>query len=96
MVYVGSHDNKVYALDAATGEYIWSFTTGDMVVSSPTVVGGVLYVGSYDHLVYALGTPQDSQETTTEAPISVIFVALAALFLIAILLLVVYRLKRSA
>jgi outer membrane protein assembly factor BamB len=33
----------------------WKFTTGGSVVSSPTVVNGVVYVGSQDKNVYAIG-----------------------------------------
>jgi outer membrane protein assembly factor BamB len=32
----------------------WSFSTGERVQSSPTVVGGTVFVGSYDGNVYAL------------------------------------------
>ena len=54
VVYVGSSDNRVYALDASTGDLIWSYETGDYVFSSPAVSGGVVYVGSRDNRVYAL------------------------------------------
>jgi len=54
IVYVGSEDNKVYALNATTGAKIWNYTTGDEVSSSPAVVDGVVYVGSGDKNVYAL------------------------------------------
>ena len=54
VIFVGSLDGKVYALNAATGALIWSYTTGDWVASSPAVVGGVVYVGSGDGKVYAL------------------------------------------
>ncbi len=53
-VYVGSYDDNVYALNALTGALIWSFKTGDSVVSSPAVENGVVYVGSEDHKIYAL------------------------------------------
>jgi outer membrane protein assembly factor BamB len=31
------------SLDAATGRLRWSYTTGDSVVSTPAVAGGVVY-----------------------------------------------------
>ncbi len=54
VVYVGSGDNNVYALNASTGAYLWQYTTGAGVYSSPTVAYGAVYVGSYDGNVYAL------------------------------------------
>ena len=56
VVYVGSDDDNVYALDAATGTQLWRYTTVDSVESSPAVVNGVVYVGSDDDNVYALDT----------------------------------------
>jgi outer membrane protein assembly factor BamB len=54
-LYVGSEDNKVYRLNAATGAVVWSYTTGMSVLSSPAVNAGVgVYVGSEDFKVYAL------------------------------------------
>ena len=46
IVYVGSTDNYVYALNAATGGTIWSYKTGSSIDSSPAVVNGVVYIGS--------------------------------------------------
>ena len=54
VVYVGSFDDNVYALDAKTGAKLWSYTTGNWVNSSPAVANGVVYVGSLDNNVYAL------------------------------------------
>ncbi|MFD8737466.1 PQQ-binding-like beta-propeller repeat protein [Streptomyces sp. NPDC059618] len=54
IVYIGSFDHKVYALDAATGAVRWTHTTGGKVGSSPTVVDGTVYIGSDDWKVYAL------------------------------------------
>ena len=53
-VYIGSGDQQVYALDAATGARRWSFATGDVVHASPAVVDGVVYIGSFDRNLYAL------------------------------------------
>ena len=54
VLYFGSQDFRVYALDAATGDKLWEFKTGSWVESSPAVVDGVVYVGSNDGNVYAL------------------------------------------
>jgi len=54
VVYVGSDDNRVYALDAVNGEEVWNYTTGGRVLASPAVINGVVYVGSYDKTLYAL------------------------------------------
>ena len=54
VVFVGSDDDRVYALNASTGALVWNYTTGGSVYSSPAVVGGIVYVGSLDDRVYAL------------------------------------------
>ena len=54
VVYVGSEDKTVYALNAGTGALIWKYTTGGIIHSSPTVANGVVYIGSFDKNVYAL------------------------------------------
>jgi outer membrane protein assembly factor BamB len=54
VVYIGSYDDNVYALKAATGTELWNFTTGDSVASSPAVANGTVYVGSSDGNIYAL------------------------------------------
>ena len=54
IVYIGSQDGNVYALNANTGTKIWNYTTGNWVRSSPTVANGIVYVGSWDHNIYAL------------------------------------------
>lgn len=53
VVYVGSEDQNIYALDANTGAVIWSYLTGYAVYSSPAVDNGVVYVGAL-YYVYAL------------------------------------------
>ena len=48
VVYVGSNDGNLYALNASTGAKLWSYPTGAAVASSPAVANGVVYVGSDD------------------------------------------------
>ena len=54
MVYFGSDDRQVYALNAATGEKIWNYTTGALTESTPAVVNGILYIGTNNDNLYAL------------------------------------------
>jgi outer membrane protein assembly factor BamB len=56
VVYVGSDDYNLYAIDALTGKEKWRFKTGDVVDSSPAVANGVVYVGSDDYNLYAIDT----------------------------------------
>jgi len=54
-VYFGSSaDDKVYCLDAATGEVCWTFFTEGPVRLAPTVVNGKVYFGSDDGWAYCL------------------------------------------
>ena len=46
VVYIGSEDDNVYALNASTGAKLWSYDTGNKVESSPAVANGVVYVGT--------------------------------------------------
>ncbi|HEY0384188.1 MAG TPA: PQQ-binding-like beta-propeller repeat protein [Candidatus Elarobacter sp.] len=54
IVYAGSGDGNVYALDAASGRKRWAFHTGNVVHASPAVAGDTVYVGSWDGYFYAL------------------------------------------
>ena len=62
VVYVGSYDNNLYALNATTGAELWQFTTGHLVESSPAVANGVLYVGSDDNHIYAFSETNNSAQ----------------------------------
>jgi outer membrane protein assembly factor BamB len=53
-VYVGSDDRSLYALDAATGEARWVYTTQAPVTSPAVVADGTVYAGSQDQVLRAL------------------------------------------
>ncbi len=50
VVYVGSNDYNLYALDAKTGALLWKYTTRYPVLASPAVANGLVYVGCEDML----------------------------------------------
>lgn len=54
LVYFGSGDGNIYALDAAAGSLKWKFKTGDVVHASPAIADGTVYIGSWDSYFYAL------------------------------------------
>ena len=54
IVYVGSEDGNLYAIDEKTGETHWKFKTGGAVHSSPTVFKNTVYIGSFDGYYYAI------------------------------------------
>lgn len=54
VVYVGSTDCNLYAIDAGSGVQKWKFETKGWVVSSPAVDSGTVYFESYDSNFYAL------------------------------------------
>ncbi len=62
LVYFGSGDANVYALDAAGGQLKWKFKTGDVVHASPAVVNGIVYVGSWDSYLYAIDAATGAQK----------------------------------
>ena len=54
IVYFGSIDSYLYALDIKTGKEKWKFKTGDWISSSPAVANGIVYFGSSDGYLYAV------------------------------------------
>jgi outer membrane protein assembly factor BamB/tRNA A-37 threonylcarbamoyl transferase component Bud32 len=54
VVYVGSYDSNVYALDAEDGKFLWKYATEGGIGSSPCVHLGRVFVGSSDRVLYAV------------------------------------------
>ena len=53
LVYVGSTDGGLYALDSESGDVLWTVFAENRVWTSPAVFDGELYFGSHDGFVYA-------------------------------------------
>lgn len=60
VVYIGSNDGSVHAINTNDGTQLWQAKTGGAVVSSPIVVNNVVFVGSRDRYVYALNASDGS------------------------------------
>lgn len=54
VVYIGSTDGRLYAVDRATGRERWRFGTRGPISSSPAVAHGLVYISSVDGNVYAV------------------------------------------
>src|SRR6202453_2742894 len=46
VVYIGSNDGNLYAIDEPSGKLHWKFETGSAIPSSPTVAAGIIYFAS--------------------------------------------------
>ncbi|MGI8643075.1 MAG: PQQ-binding-like beta-propeller repeat protein [Thermomicrobiales bacterium] len=62
ILYIGSNDGFLYALDAVTGAEQWRFETGGRITGAAAVADGSAYVGSADGYVYAIDVASGSQQ----------------------------------
>ncbi|MGD8613015.1 MAG: PQQ-binding-like beta-propeller repeat protein [Desulfobacterales bacterium] len=69
-IYVGSNDNKVYAINP-NGTLKWDFLTGGDVRSSPAIASdGTIYVGSDDGILYAFNPGGPPAKWTRPNPVN--------------------------
>lgn len=54
VVYQGTGDGRLIALDAVDGQVLWTFTAHDAVGAVPRWADGTLFFGSLDHSLYAV------------------------------------------
>ena len=54
LVYFGSHDNNVYAVNLDDGSEEWRFSTKGTVAGRPLIFRDLVVVGSFDKKIYAL------------------------------------------
>ncbi len=54
VIYIGSYDNNLYALDATNGEFRWKFPTEGAIVGRPIVYQDMVLIGSKDSNLYCI------------------------------------------
>src|SRR5919109_1678598 len=54
IAYVGGYDHKLHAIDAFTGQGLWTFEAGAGFQTNPLVVAGKVYAGNRDGFFYAI------------------------------------------
>jgi outer membrane protein assembly factor BamB len=64
LVYVGSLDHNLYALDIANGTVKWTKPLGAAIAAAPVLTNGVLYVGTFGSKVLALDARDGTQKWT--------------------------------
>lgn len=74
-LFIGASDGQVYAINAETGEVLWTFVTKVETLSEPLIHDGVLYVLNGNNTLYALDAASGKQmwlyARQDTAPISV-------------------------
>ena len=76
VVYFGSSDGYIYAVNANTGKQIWDFQTAYRNISSPAVANGMVYTGADDGNIYCInaatgakyGRPLQAESPTISYP----------------------------
>ncbi len=62
MVFVGSYDSNLYALDAKNGQFVWKAATNGGVAGTPCLADQMVVVGSEDGNVYAFDQARGQQQ----------------------------------
>jgi outer membrane protein assembly factor BamB/tRNA A-37 threonylcarbamoyl transferase component Bud32 len=73
VLYVGAHDNNLYAVTINDGAFRWKYPSEQRVVSTPAVADAenLVLFGSVDHLLYAVDTRVGQLQWTarTQGPV---------------------------
>ncbi len=54
LIYFGTYNDHVYALDINDGSMVWQFITGAYTSTAPRIVNSAILIGSYDRNLYSL------------------------------------------
>jgi outer membrane protein assembly factor BamB len=68
IVYIGSNNGSVFALDAVTGSRKWNTQLNSTIHSSPAVADGIVYIGLWNGRVYALNASNGEPMETYGKP----------------------------
>lgn len=66
VVYVGSTDKKLYALDLKSGALRWTFEAGDAIEAPALLVGDLVVVGALDGALYAVDMASGTNRWTVK------------------------------
>ena len=70
-LYVGSSDDKLYALDVVNGNDRWAaFDTGGKIGASPAIKDNVVYVGNYERKLFAVSSVDGKKVWPEPVPLS--------------------------
>jgi len=67
VVYIGSADHRLYALDAESGTEIWRFEADGAIMSTPVVHEGTVYIGACDRKFYAIDAATEDERLEAAA-----------------------------
>jgi eukaryotic-like serine/threonine-protein kinase len=66
IVFIGSDDGNLYALDSQSGSLKWKFSSQGIVRSQPAVANGLVYFTSDDGFLYAINLGDGTQGWRTD------------------------------
>lgn len=64
MIFVGSYDNNLYAINADDGSFVWKYPTRGGIASTPCIYEDMVVVGSEDGTVYAISRQRGTEVWT--------------------------------
>ncbi|MFH1635522.1 MAG: serine/threonine-protein kinase [Chloroflexota bacterium] len=71
VIYIGVYDNNLYALNAATGEFMWKYSTEGGIVSKPAIYENSIFFGSEDQRLHVVSMRSGRLDWTyyTDGPV---------------------------
>jgi len=66
IVYFGSHDESVYAVNVGDGSQKWRFPTGGAIAGKPLLFRDLIVIGSFDKKLYALDAQTGTKQWELE------------------------------